>query len=94
MTQTANSTYSYTTQKSAVFLEENQRAFLHIRDRAFMLIARSGAARLGSIIDGSIASDSWVSLACVDRLAELGELIEIPQQKVGQQHRIFISGKG
>jgi hypothetical protein len=34
------------------------------------------------------------NLASVLHLAELGELIEIPQQNVAQQHRIFISGKG
>lgn len=47
---------------------------------------------MGNIISGS-SGDSWLLLACVDRLVELGELREIPQTHTAGQDRIFVKTK-
>lgn len=80
--------YRYQTERSFVFTEEGQVAFLAIRDRANELVAASGAATMGCLMSG--AGDSWNRMACVDRLVELGELREIPQEDCAGQHRIFV----
>lgn len=85
--------YSYTTERAAVFTESGQVMFLRIRDHAQELLKASGAAMMGAIIENQ-SGNSWSMLACVDRLVELGELREIPQEGgCAGQHRIFVSGK-
>lgn len=83
--------YAYPVHRPFVFTEDGQITFLKIRDNAKRLIAASGAATCERIM--SVASgDSWEMLACVDRLVELGELLEVPNtwSKAGQ-HRLFIA---
>jgi hypothetical protein len=36
----------------------------------------------------SAAHDSWAGMACVDRMVELGEIIEVPTDGMAQ-YRIF-----
>lgn len=82
-------TYDYTTERPAVFTESGQVLFLKIRDNTKRLIKEAGAARLQEII-AECAGDSWAMLACVDRLVELGEIVEVTAgQKVPGQYRIF-----
>ena len=79
--------YNYKKQRFHVFSEEGQKLFLEIRDRTKILLKSSGAAKLENIISGSYG-DSWIMLACVDRLVELNEIQEIPTTGT-TQHRIF-----
>jgi len=86
--------YHYQDLKSAVFEPDNQALFLGIRDNAQKLIKLSGAATMGKLMilpPGVGAADTWTMMACVDRLVELGELIEIPnpRSRAGQD-RLFI----
>ncbi len=83
--------YDYKVQRSFVFTEEGQLTFLKIRDKAQLLLKQSEAATSGAIMSGC-CGDTWNILACVDRLVEIGELVEIPNpiSKAGQ-HRIFIA---
>jgi hypothetical protein len=82
--------YDYQTQRANVFSEDGQKLFLAIRDQARALLAQSGAVTSGKLMAHS--GDTWDMLACMDRLIELGELIEIPNpvSRAGQ-HRIFIA---
>jgi hypothetical protein len=80
---------NYEDQKPYLFSDDGQRMFLKIRDRADSLIREAGCARMQEIIAGS-TGDSWAMLACVDRLVELKEIVEIPQVRIAGQHRIFI----
>lgn len=82
--------YNYEDQKQNLFTDEGQRMFLRIRDRAKELLAQSGAARCQELMAGAGGGDSWIMLACVDRLVELGEIREIPQVQCAGQHRIFV----
>jgi hypothetical protein len=64
--------YSYQEQRSRLFTDDGQRMFLRIRDEAQRLLKLSGAVTCEKLMVGS--GDSWVMLACIDRLVELGEL--------------------
>lgn len=81
--------YSYQAERPWVFTEEGQVAFLKIRDKAKELLALSGAVMSGKLLIGT--GNVWSMLACIDRLVELKELIEIPQDNCAGQHRIFIA---
>jgi hypothetical protein len=65
--------YSYETEKAALFTDDGQRMFLRVRDRVGTLLKQSGAFTLGHAID-ACTGNSWTMLACVDRLEELGEI--------------------
>jgi hypothetical protein len=82
--------YSYQSQRPFVFTEEGQKDFLKIRDKAKELLQKSGAVTSEKLL--CITGDTWNMLACIDRLVELEELIEIPNpvSRAGQ-HRIFIA---
>ena len=80
--------YVYENEKLKIYTDEGQRTFLKIRDEAFRLISLAGVVRMQEMM--RVASgDSWTMLACADRLVELGDLVEIPQERVVGQHRIF-----
>lgn len=76
--------YNYQKIKPELFKEENQKFFLDIRTKVFNLISKSGSVKMEQILIG----DSWLCMACVDRLVELGEITEIPTTGFAQ-HRIF-----
>ena len=82
--------YSYEANKAGIFTESGQRMFLAVRDKAKELLAASEAVTSGKLMVGT--GDTWSMLACIDRLVELGELVEIPNPISGAgQHRIFIA---
>jgi hypothetical protein len=85
--------YNYQTEKPKIFTEDGQEQFLKIRDKVQQLLNQSGAVMLQNAISG-VCGDSWLHLACVDRLVELGEIREITKQgDVAGQHRVFILSK-
>ena len=73
--------YNYQNEKSKIFTEDGQVVFLKIRDKTQQLLKQSGAVMMGNILNG-ITGDSWLHLACVDRLVELGEIKEITNDSV------------
>ncbi len=81
--------YSYSTEKPGLFTEEGQRLFLKIRDRANVLLKTAGSFRMQEVLT-HCAGSSWQMLACVDRMVELGEIVEVtPANKCAGQFRIF-----
>lgn len=84
-------TYNYTTERAWVFTEQGQPVFLAIRDRAKLLLNAAGACTLGRLIEGQ-TGDSFHLLACVDRLAELGEIAYVDTHGWKQDH-VIVSGK-
>lgn len=85
--------YEYRVERPKIFREENQKMFLAVRDNAHRLCKLAGVATMEKIISGQ-AGDSWEMLACVDRLVELGELVEIPNSVcTAGQYRIFASNQ-
>lgn len=84
--------YNYQEQRKNVFTEQGQEVFLKIRDCAKALLAQSGAFMMSHVLRVA-TGDSWLLLACVDRLVELGEIREITTANVAGQHRVFVSSK-
>lgn len=85
--------YHYETERPKIFTEEGQRMFLQIRDRVKGLLKQAGAVSMEAAISGSTGS-SWEMLACVDRLVELGELREVPQERRhAAQDRVFVAAR-
>ena len=81
--------YNYQTEKSKIFTEDGQETFLKIRDKVKQLLKQSGAVMMQNAIS-SVTGDSWLHLACVDRLVELKEIREITGSNVAGQHRVFV----
>lgn len=86
--------YSYETERPKLFTDEGQRGLLKTRDRVQHLLKTAGACRMSEIITGDGASDSWESLARVDRLVEIGEIREITAPGEVGQHRVFVAARG
>lgn len=85
--------YDYERMRPTVFTEDGQVKFLKIRDTAKELLKNSGAVTSGKLM-GCVTGDTWVMMACIDRLVELKELIEVPNpHSPWGQHRIFIDDK-
>lgn len=82
--------YEYRELRSKLFTEEGSLMFTAIRDHVKRLIRDAGACTMGAAIRG-VTGDSWMMLACVDRLVELGELREITKDSyVAGQDRVFV----
>lgn len=81
--------YKYQEMREELFTDKGQRLFMSVRDNTQQLIARSGAARCQEMIAGQ-SGDSWLMLACVDRMVELGEIREITDANSAGQHRVFV----
>lgn len=84
--------HNYNTEKEKLFTDEGQRLFLKVRDKVMSLLEAAGAFQMEKILSmRGIPSDTWLCLTCVDRMVELGEIIEIDKygSKCGQ-HRVFI----
>ena len=81
--------YNYQTERARLFTEEGQRDFLKVRDEAKRLLKIAGAFRQMEVLD-VISGDSWFQIACVDRLVELGEIVEIPRA-CRSQYKVYSS---
>jgi len=81
--------YRYEDIKPQIFTESGQELFLSIRDNIHALLKSAGAVRMQEAICCGKTGDSWQMLACVDRMIELKEIREIPQECAGQ-HRVFV----
>ena len=81
--------YDYKKIKPKLFIEAHQRLFLEIRDKVHYLLRETSVAKMGFIMNG-LSGDSWIMMACVDRLVELGEIEEILCGDRSARDRIFI----
>lgn len=75
--------YEYRNEREALFTEAGQRRFIAVRDKVKSMIKTAGAFRLGEA-----GIYSWEEMACVDRMVELGELVEFKRESWGQ-YRVF-----
>jgi len=81
--------YDYDKEKEWLFTDEGQRAFLKRRDLAQRLLEQAGAVRMNELL---LTGSAWSSMACVDRMVELGELKEVTRPDVMAQYRVFVAG--
>ena len=83
--------YNYQEKKPYVFTEDGQVQFLSIRDRVFGKIKYAGAVSMERAISGESGS-TWNMMACVDRLVDLGEIVELKTDGCAQD-RIFVKAR-
>ena len=85
--------YDYRLERAFVFTEPGQEMLLRIRDNAARLLATAGACRFNEMTRG-VTGDTWSMLACVDRLVERGDLVEVTgvAHEVAGQWRVFVAG--
>jgi len=81
--------YIYENEKPKIFTEEGQRDFLKVRDRAHKLLTEAGAFEMFAVLK-DVGGDSWLQMAYVDRLVELGEIREITGDDIAGQNRVFV----
>lgn len=83
--------YDYAKEKSRLFTDDGQVMFLQIRDRVRELLAVAGAVRVVEALMTS-TGDSYLMLACLDRMVELGEIRLVQQPCVATQERVYVRG--
>ena len=83
--------YEYAVMKPSLFTESGSEMFLRVRDRAKELIRIAGAFRQEEVLSG-VCGDTWLQIACVDRLVELGEIVEL-RRDCWAQYRVFTTPK-
>ncbi len=83
--------YTYAEERPKLFTEQGQIDFLKVRDAAKELLAVAGAFRHDAVLHkAGITGDSWFMIACVDRLVELKEIVEIPRD-CWTQYKVYAS---
>lgn len=84
--------YRYEDFKPRIFSEEIQGTFLRIRDRVGVLLEEAGAVSMQKLLNvPGVLGDTWLMMACVDRLIELGEIREVKRTPaVMAKYRIFV----
>jgi len=81
--------YNYEELKHEIFTDEGQKVFLKVRDFIHNLLETAGAFTMGKALKAT-TGDSWLLMACVDRLVELNEIKEITDDNVLGQNRVFV----
>jgi hypothetical protein len=79
--------YHYDQERAELFTESGQVLFIKVRDKVKYLLSVAGAFRIEEAGFGS-----WQEVACVDRMVELGELVEFARSCWGQ-YRVFTTPK-
>ncbi len=79
--------YVYAKERDGIFTDEGQRMFLKMRDTVKQLLEQAGCFQAGKAWK-NVTGDSWMMLACLDRMVELGELRRVGDGSWGQ-HQIF-----
>lgn len=66
--------YEYKNEREKIFTEDGQVTFIAIRDQVKALLAKAGAFRFDAI---RMTGDSFLTIACIDRLVELKEIVPL-----------------
>jgi hypothetical protein len=84
--------YNYEVEKERLYSDIGFEMLIKIRDNANKLLREAGAFRNENVMKG-VTGDSFMMLACVDMLVDLGEIVEVTQAGVAGQHKVYIGGK-
>ena len=77
--------YDYKVERKELFTEDGQVHFLKVRDQVKRLLKDAGAFRFDHV---TVTGSSWTTIACIDRLVELKEIVELPRD-CWTQYRVF-----
>lgn len=74
--------YDYATEKPKVLTAEGQRDLFAADDAAMEMLEISGAVQAAKLLNVTIpgGGDSFYRMALVDRLVEMGRILEVPQK--------------
>lgn len=81
--------YDYETEKPWLFTDEGQRAVFAANENARKLLDSAGAFLGMRALNGVSIGDTWKMMAVLDRLVELGAIVEITGPNVWGQDRVF-----
>jgi len=81
--------YKYEEIKDQLFKDNGQKILFEVRDNVNKILSQYSSVMMQDAIKGCLG-DTWLMLACVDRLVELGELIEVSRANCAGQHRVFM----
>lgn len=81
--------YDYKEEVHKIYTDEGMKTFLAVRDNMNRKLSTSGAVRMSEATDCA-CGDGWTLMACVDRMVELGEILEITDESYAGQDRVFI----
>lgn len=82
--------YSYEREKPTLFTESGSVAFMKVRDEVNRLLEQAGAFRQTHLSVSAV--DSWTTLACLDRMVELGELVKLRSEgSCWAQYQVYAS---
>lgn len=83
--------YNYQQEKKGLLDDEGQRFFTKMRDGVLKLIEQAGAVRMQEAFKCAPGSyKSWTAMAVLDRMVELGDLMELTDGNVAGQNRVFV----
>lgn len=85
--------YSYATERPRLFTEEGQAMVLAAHAAAMKLCAVAGAFNGFVALKDISYGDTWLGLAILDRLVELGYIREVTANAWGQD-RVFVARGG
>ncbi len=85
--------YSYEEEKPWVFTDDGQRQLLKMRDWVLATLKTAGAFRVDKAMSVVSTPDSFKILALVDRLVEIGDIIELRHQSGFAQHRVYVESR-
>jgi hypothetical protein len=81
--------YKYEDEREKIFTEDGQRDFIKVRDNVNNLLKTAGAFKMYPALN-CINGDSWMAMAYIDRLVELGEIKEVTAGYTWGQDRVFV----
>lgn len=84
--------YHYQTERSKLFTEEGQVTFMKVRDNVLQLLSTAGAFTASNAWKG-VSGDTWLMMACLDRLVELGEIEHCPRDGCWAQFEVYAGKK-
>lgn len=89
--------YEYQDEKPGILTDDGQRLFLKVRDQVHEMLKCSGAVMMENatrLPPGVGCSCNWRLMACVDRLVEIDEIVEVNRGECAGQYRLFVRAKG
>lgn len=83
--------YDYQVERPKLFTEEGQEAVIKARDHALEILEESGVITMIKAMSAYNLGDAWCNMAVVDRLVEMGDLVEVDHGngECPAQYRIF-----
>jgi hypothetical protein len=84
--------YSYQKERPSLFTEDGVKLLTKIRDRANYLVKEAGAFTAENAWSGC-AGSVWQFAACLDYMAEQGEIVCLSSANTWGQYRVFAAAQ-